>query len=209
MPLVLATVAFCAVGCAQKNSSVELGPPPAPPTTVVVAPVLNLSNSSDWDPLTVSDWLASEMQHFPELTVIPVNRAAAALARWGKSAVESPADAIRLAQEFGADATVVAALTEYSPYDPPIVGIIIQWYAESTPELQIQRVFNAAMDRTRRDMDKYARERPGHDGPYGRQIHAKSQELFVRYCCWAAIQSMLSERTKGPGWTNTSCTTAR
>jgi hypothetical protein len=169
--------------------------------------VLNLSNSPDWDTLRVSDWLASEMQQFPGLTVIPVNRSAAALVQQGKESVESPEDAIQLAREFGADATVVTAITEYSPYDPPVVGMIMQWYSTNTPEMQIQRVYNAAVDQTLSELKDYAQTREGQESPYEWRVHSKSQELFVRYCCWATIRSMLSQRTRGPGWTNTSCET--
>lgn len=185
------------------------GPPPAPPTTVVVAPVLNLSNSSDWDSLKFTDWVASEMQQFQGLTVVPVNRAAAALAQKGKTSIESPDDAIHLARELGAEATIVTAVTEYSPYDPPSVGIIMQWYSGATPELQVQRVYNAAIDQTIHELKEFAHHREGQESPYEWRVHTKSQELFVRYCCWATIRSMLSERTKGPGWTNTSCETVR
>ena len=120
---------FCFAGCAmhQKASSVE--PPPEPPQVVVVAPVLNLSNNTDWDPLKVTDILASELQSFDGIVVIPVNRTLAALALRGKAGVESPQDAVDLAREFNADATLVAAITEYDPYDPPRVGVILQWYA--------------------------------------------------------------------------------
>jgi hypothetical protein len=128
MPSVL-LCALTACGCADRNGAHFLLPPPA--VTVVVAPVLNLSNSNDWDPLKVTDWVASELQQFPGVTVIPVNRAAAALAQAGKTALRSPQDAVALADEFGADATLATAITEFNPYDPPIVGLVMQWYARS------------------------------------------------------------------------------
>src|SRR5215470_9236569 len=73
--------AWSVCGCAQRHDAHFLLPPS--PVTVVVAPVLNLSNSRDWDPLKVTDWVASELQQFPGVTVIPVNRAAAVLAQAG------------------------------------------------------------------------------------------------------------------------------
>jgi hypothetical protein len=102
-----------------------------PPLVVVVAPVLNLSNSTEWDPLKVTDIVASELQSFPDVFVIPVNRTLAALALTGKDVVETPQDALELAREFNADATIVTAITEYNPYDPPIVGVVMQWYGTS------------------------------------------------------------------------------
>lgn len=115
-------------GCVQQRDRNPAEPGPEPAQVVVVAPVLNLSNSTDWDPLKVTDMLASELQSFPNIVVIPVNRTLAALALQGKSLVETPQDALELARELQADATLVAAITEYDPYFPPRVGIVMQWY---------------------------------------------------------------------------------
>jgi hypothetical protein len=122
-------VFVCVTGCALERGRSAVEVRPTPPLVVAVAPVLNLSNSSDWDSLRVTDILASELQTFPGMVVIPVNRALAALRLMGKTAVETQQDALDLAEELGADATLVAAITEYQPYDPPIVGVVMQWYA--------------------------------------------------------------------------------
>lgn len=127
--LVSVMAGFVSVGCAQQHAPKTAEPPAPPPEVVVVAPVLNLSNSSDWDPLRATDILASELQALPDVVVIPVNRTLAALALMGREAVESPEDALELAAEFNADATIVAGLTEYNPYEPPVVGVVMQWYA--------------------------------------------------------------------------------
>lgn len=222
VPIALATT--LTIGCAQLHRPTADAPPPPPPLVVVVAPVLNLSNSGEWDPLKVTDIVASEFQSFPNILVIPVNRVLAALALMGRNAVETPQDAFDLAREFNADATVVVALTEYDPYDPPTVGMTMQWYARgrpgdaddfdpvtasrqasevvpaasvgpvAAPEVQVQRVFNAADRSVLAEVRSYGARRTGHDSPYGWRIHVKSQELFVRYCCWSAIRSMLLAR---------------
>jgi hypothetical protein len=214
-------------GCAQLHEPANVEPDPEPAQVVVVAPVLNLSNSTDWDPLKVTDILASEFQSFPGIVVIPVNRTLAALALRGKSTVETAEDALELAREFQADATVVAAITEYDPYDPPRVGIVMQWYATdqrrgttefdpvvasrqaadvslagsegyragAAPILQVQQVYNAAENAVQADIRAFAASRRGYRSAYGAQIHTKSQELFLRYCCWASIRTMVLERT--------------
>ena len=221
-----ATVGFALpLGCARRDDG-AVRARPAPVTVVAVAPVLNLSGSSEWDALKVTDILASELQSSPDIMVIPVNRVLAALALRGRRTVETPQDAIDVADELGADATVVAAITEYQPYDPPIVGIVLQWYARRSaagpaegfdpvsasrqatevvpsglqdgaivaPLVQIQRVYNAADASVRKDVQSFAKQRAGYDSPYGWEIHVKAQELFVRYCCKAAIESMLLAR---------------
>ncbi len=213
-------------GCTLQRGPTTVEPQPEPTQVVVVAPVLNLSNSSDWDPLRVTDILASEFQSFPGIVVIPVNRTLAALALRGQSAVETPQDAYDLAREFQADATVVAAITEYDPYDPPRVGLVMQWYSLErrqtpfeldpvvasrqadvapagssgygdtvAPILQIQQVYNAAEHAVQADIRAFAKHRGGHESAYGAQIYTKSQELFVRYCCWTSIRTMLLARS--------------
>ena len=105
------------------------------PQVVVVAPVLNLSDSPHVDVLKVTDTVASELLSFQNVSVIPVNLTLAALARRGMVHVETPEDAIDLAEEFGADATLVTAITEFDPYDPPVIGLVMQWYAVPTSGL--------------------------------------------------------------------------
>jgi hypothetical protein len=123
-------VALFSVGCANREQGPDARQPSPPrPQVFVVAPVINLSGSSDFDPLQVTDIVASELLSFPDTSVIPVNLTLAALARAGRTQVGTPEDALELAREFGADATIVTAITEYDPYDPPIVGLVMQWYA--------------------------------------------------------------------------------
>jgi hypothetical protein len=182
---------------------------------VVVAPVLNYSGTNDFDPLQFTDIFASELASFPGVSVVPVNLVMAALGRRGKAFVEGPADALALAREFGADATVVAAVTEYRPYDPAVVGLIAQWYGldgssgssalttraaeagwelsaaeQVRPTYQVQRVFNAAHEQVQKEVKEFAATRPGHESVYGWKRYLQSQELYVRYCCWSLIRTM-------------------
>jgi hypothetical protein len=218
-PAVIASILIVASGCAHQNHAT---PAVGQPTRVlVVAPVLNLSGSQDFDPLKVTDLIASEFVSYPGVSVIPVNLALAELARAGKTAVTSPDDAVTLAHVLGADATIVIAVTEYNPYSPPVVGLIMQWYSahpqvrgtetERTtalreasgadsglsepqavgPRWQVQRVFNAADEKLLKDVRQFASRRDGPKNPYGWRQYIKSQELYVRYCGWAMIRTML------------------
>lgn len=204
-------------GCAHEKREPKF----AQPRVVVVAPVLNLSGSQDFDALRLTDLIASEFLSYENVAVIPVNRTLAELATRGRTTVESPAEAVELAQALDADATVVTAVTEYDPYDPPIVGMIMQWYpanpgggttdlnpvlasrmasnpqpqrsaeAAALPRWQVQRVFNAAREEIRREVQEYADRNEEHSSPYGWQRYTKSQELFLRYCGWALIRTMI------------------
>lgn len=119
----------CIPGCTQfdRGTAVEVSAEAA--RVVVVAPVQNLSNRADWDPLQFTDMLASELQTFPGFLVVPVNRTLAALQLLGQSGIETPADAELLADELDADLVLVAAITEYQPFSPPRVGLVMQLYA--------------------------------------------------------------------------------
>ncbi len=184
----------------------------SPPRVLVIAPVLNLSGSQDFDALKITDLVASEFQSFPDVAVIPVNLALAELERRGKTAVESPEDAVDLARVLGADATIVAGVTEYDPYTPPVIGWVMQWYSvqgvngdrgaegvqelsdrkPTAPRYQVQRVFNAADDQVLEQVRAFADARAGHDSPYGWRKYIRSQELYVRFSCSATIRSILA-----------------
>jgi NAD(P)H-dependent FMN reductase len=187
----------------------------------VVAPVLNLSGSEDFDPLKVTDLLASEALSFERVSVVPVNLALAELQRQGKCSVETPEDAVELARTLGADATLVTAVTEYNGYYPPVVGLTMQWYSAGGepgrtgfdpvaasratgsggvelsddgrlgPRWQVQRVFNAAHEQVLKEIRSFAAQRDADQSPYGWRKYVCCQELYVRYCGWAMIRTML------------------
>lgn len=227
LTLALTSGFLAATGCGPQRGPAAVVPrPDVAQVVVAVAPVLNLSNSSDWDSLRVTDIVASEFQSFPGVFVIPVNRTLATLALMGKEAVETPEDAVDLARELNADATVVTAITEYDPYYPPIIGVVMQWYGRPPHEplggfdpvsasrqtsevapaassaarlVQVQRVYNAADESVQAEVRSFGAWRSKHGSPHGWRIHLKSQELFVRYSCWASIRSILLEG----GWYRT------
>lgn len=213
-------------GCSWLRPGSDLQPISSEPLVVVVAPVLNLSNSTDWDPIRLTDTVASELASFEGIAVVPVNRVLAMLASEGKRIVETPADALALATALGADATVVTAITEYEPYDPPRVGILMQWYEHprrqrlgsfdpvvasrsagelslvsderggAAPTVQVQHVVDASRAAVLEDLERYGTSRMGTGSAYGWQRHMKNQELFLRYASHATIASMLEQRMR-------------
>lgn len=210
-------------GCSHRSAAPDVSQPSARPLVLVVAPALNLSNSSLVDTVKLSDVVASELLSFESIAVIPVNLARAALAARGRTHVRSPDEARELAAEFGADATLVAAITEFEPYEPPRVGLVLQWYEAAgnraspsdfdpvrasrspgeltatslsggdAPRLQVQRVYDAASETVDAELRQYWKQRDGQTSPYGWRKTVVSQELFIRYCCWSGIRSMLSQ----------------
>lgn len=209
--------------CTQRNPNAAQSVLRPPARIVVVAPVLNLSGGDDFDALRVTDLIASEFSAFPEYAVVPVNLVLAELARHNRTGIESPDEALALARAFNADATLVTVITEYNPYDPPIVGLTMQWYPAAErgrlnridpvaasravagsqvmlsaapnaagPCVQLQHVFNAMHEDVIDELKKYAHDRDEGDSPLKWRKYTKSQDLFVRYCGWSLIRTMVS-----------------
>lgn len=232
MPLIFAVCAALA-GCADRHTC--LPPQPTRELLIAVTPVINLSGDERLDALRVTDLVASEFLAFPRVQVVPVNLTLAALARRGHGRIETPEEALELGAELGADAVVVVAVTEWDPFDPPALGVVMQWYAPhelsrgsidpltvsrqasdvtlgqppapeavgrprpvadgevARPTVQVQRVFNAALDEVQKDVRRYADNREGANSPYEWRRYLKSSELFTRYCCWATIRTILEQ----------------
>lgn len=203
-------VGLCTLGCSQRNRSAD---DLSAPLIVAVAPVLNFSNRSDWDPVRVTDLVASELTSLPGYLVVPVNRVRAALELTGRSVVTTPQDALELAALVGADATLVAAVTEYDPYSPITIGWTLQWYerrehaplaesgelrplgpapapAAALPAWQFQHIYRAADEQTRRDVRRLAQDRPGYDSPHDWKTNLYSQERFIRSSIRSAFESI-------------------
>lgn len=120
-------------GCVEKELSAD--PTRVPnsflgPLTVAVAPALDFSGSSGFDRNRVADLMASELGHVDGISVIPVSRVLAVLAEQGRQQVRSPSHALEICERVGADAILVFAVTEYDPYNPPIVGVSAQLYGQ-------------------------------------------------------------------------------
>jgi len=97
-------------------------------TTVAVAPFLNLSPERAVDGRRFALAYASELQKVPGFEVIPVGVTEVAMID-GKIDLNDVDDVLKLAKILRVDAVVVGAVTEYSPYYPPRVGMQVSWYS--------------------------------------------------------------------------------
>ncbi|MGQ9769213.1 MAG: hypothetical protein ACUVQG_01545 [Thermogutta sp.] len=95
---------------------------------VAVAPFFNLSADPTLDGRKVAIAYYNELQEVPGFEVIPVGVVERAMFQQ-RISLNGPNEARRLAQLLGADAIVVGAVTEYSPYYPPRCGLQVEWYA--------------------------------------------------------------------------------
>lgn len=213
-------VASAVLGCsANEEREVAFDYPQG--YSLAITPVLNFSGQFDVDPVQAADLLASEFSQFDGITILPVNRVVAALAAEGRTQVESPAHALRVADAVGADAIVVAGITEYDAYTP-VVGLVVQMYAAcpgTTPGFdvvaasrmpwptevddqadallpvgQIQRTYNASHDKVVKAVQRYAKPRSDEEHPYGWRQYLVVQKLFLRFCWHDAIVRLMEQQ---------------
>ena len=149
--ILVVAVALTTLGCSQKKQVKDNGHLVSPydrQITVVVAPVLNFSGNQDLDPIKVTDILYSEMQSVEGFAVIPTNRMLAQLARDRITVIETPQQAMKIANELGADAIVVSAITEYNPFYPPVIGMAVQVYGLQHEAIRVPKIDPVAMERS-------------------------------------------------------------
>lgn len=97
-------------------------------TTVAVAPFFNLSAEPTVDGRRFAEAYFAELQKTPGFEVVPVGVVEQAL-HDHQLEMSSPDDALKLAAILNVDAVVVGAVTDYSPYYPPRVGLKVSWYS--------------------------------------------------------------------------------
>jgi hypothetical protein len=97
-------------------------------STIAIAPFINLSDEPTVDGRDFALAYYNELQLVPGFEVIPVNVVEQAIRTQGNR-LNGPEDARRLAQSLGADAVVIGAVTDYSPYYPPRLAMKVEWYA--------------------------------------------------------------------------------
>jgi len=127
-------VAVCAVlvalgllpGCVMFEVGVTN--PVAGLTTVAVAPFFNLSDERSADGRRFAQAYFTELQKTPGFQVVPVGVVEQAIHDHHLE-MNDPHDAVQLATMLGVDAVVVGAVTDYSPYYPPRIGLQVSWYS--------------------------------------------------------------------------------
>lgn len=187
--------------------------------TLAVGPALNHSGSRDFDPIRVADIMASELTFMPGVRVVPLNRTLAQLESDGHTRIESPGQALALVDRLGADGIIVFAITEYEPYNPPVIGMSAQLFGhgpgaaagldpvalsrQSAPfegdaaptslRAEHQRVFHGAERRTVTEIKRFARRRTAADGAFGWRKYLASQDEFWRFCCHSTARELIRQ----------------
>lgn len=97
-------------------------------TTVAVAPFFNLSEERSVDGRRFAQAYFTELQKTPGFQVVPVGIVEQAI-HDNKLEMTSRDDALKLVEILHVDAIVVGAITDYSPYYPPRIGLQVSWYS--------------------------------------------------------------------------------
>lgn len=96
-------------------------------SSVAVAPFFNQSDEPTVDGRAIAMAYFAELQDTPGFEVVPVNVVEEAIILH-RVELGGPGEARRLAQILGVDAVIVGAVTDYSPYYPPRMGLRVEWY---------------------------------------------------------------------------------
>ena len=94
---------------------------------VAVSPFFNHSDEPTLDGRVVTMAYFAELRGTPGFEVVPLNVVEEAIIA-NRINLSSPGEARRLAELLDVDAVVVGAVTDYSPYYPPRIGMHVEWY---------------------------------------------------------------------------------
>jgi hypothetical protein len=94
---------------------------------VAVAPFFNQSDEPTIDGRQVAMAYFTELQKVPGFEVVPVGVVEEAMIMH-RVDLSGPGEARRLAQLLGVDAVVIGAVTDFTPYYPPRMGLRVEWY---------------------------------------------------------------------------------
>lgn len=97
-------------------------------TTVAVAPFYNLSEERSVDGRRFAQAYFTELQKTPGFQVVPVGVVEQAIHDHNLE-MNGRDDALKLVDILHVDAIVVGAITDYSPYYPPRIGMQVSWYS--------------------------------------------------------------------------------
>ncbi len=101
--------------------------------TVAIVPFFNLSQEPDVDGRRFALAYYSELQKVPGFQVLPLGVAEVAMVEH-QLQMNNPEDVLKLAQVLNVDAVVIGAVTDYSPYYPPRIGMQVSWYSPHAQE---------------------------------------------------------------------------
>ncbi|MCH9654438.1 MAG: hypothetical protein K0U89_11265 [Planctomycetes bacterium] len=101
--------------------------------TVALVPFFNLSQEPDVDGRRFALAYFAELQKVPGFQVLPLGVSEVAMVEH-QLQMNNPDDVLKLAKILNVDAVVIGAITDYSPYYPPRIGMQVSWYSPHAQE---------------------------------------------------------------------------
>jgi len=123
--------AFCGSGCAvlpEKAHQPQFHNPFPQLHRVAILPFFNLSSEPTVDQDQMAEAYYHELQKIPGFEVMPPGVVRRALEA-NRIVPDGSTDFQKLARWLGVDAVVRGAVTEFSPYYPPRMGLAVDWFA--------------------------------------------------------------------------------
>ncbi len=99
--------------------------PGGPELIWAVAPLRNESGVGAAPAEAVTDALVEQVEQIEGVASVPLNRTLAAMRALEMPYIDTPAEAVALAQTLGVDAIIVGTITSWDPYDPPVIGMAL------------------------------------------------------------------------------------
>lgn len=132
-PISLAMSACAGSGPALENPDISVAPYTADGREVLLAvlPVRNESGAGVVDVFEISDALVKAATETRGLRALPLNRTLSAMRLMGLETIDTPEDALAVADVLGADAALFGVVTAYDPYDPPTLGLSLALFGRS------------------------------------------------------------------------------
>ncbi len=137
LSLILALASLTGCNNADNASKLEFKNPYRPNLwTVAVVPFKNDSGSEALNTIAMTDEFYTELASVQDnIQVLSVNHVLAAQHRLGLTKIKDADDLSAIAEEIGADALFVGKITRYQPYQPPLIGIVVQVYEQRQPHM--------------------------------------------------------------------------
>lgn len=126
--VLLILICVSATGCLRTMVDVGVTNPIPGFSKVAIVPFFNLSDERAVDGRRFASAYFAELQKVPGFEVLPTGIAEQAIYDHGL-AMDNPDDVLKLAGILDVDAVVIGAVTDYSPYYPPRIGLKISWYS--------------------------------------------------------------------------------
>lgn len=147
LPLLASGLFIAPAGCRARPQRREEPSPRPPPDLQVVAvlPFVNESSAGSAVAEEFADVLASEWVKVAGVRTVRPRSLAGSLEQGVR--IGSLEEALRVARGVKADAFVVASLTDYDPYEPPRLGVSIQFFrvsARPIPDSAVDRLVQSA-----------------------------------------------------------------